>query len=106
MPVLGALLVVLFEWIGSFVVKYLGQKAGFWVICVGTILASYLALRVAIGGIVAGLIGAAPAMVGTMLTWFVPPQFQAIIAARVAAQVAIAMYQWQLNLRHAMVAGA
>lgn len=106
MPILSNLLISLFGWLGGFFVKYLGQKAAFWVICVTTIFAAYGVLRLAVAAIVSGLVSSAPDMVETALTWFVPPQFQMIVAARLAAQVAIAMYGFQLNLRVAMMSGA
>lgn len=102
MPLLGSLLVSLFGTLGAFFTQYVSKKVALWLACGVAITAAFGVLTLAAYALINGLMTAAPDTVGVALTWLVPPQLPALVGARFALQVAIAVYQYQLNLQLAI----
>lgn len=106
MPILGALLVSLFTTLGGWLVKYVSKKTALWLAVAVAIASAFAVATVVVAAAVSGLSAAAPAVVSTVLTWFIPPQLPAIVGARFAIEVAMAAYRYQLNLQLAIAASA
>lgn len=63
-----------------------------------TVLAAFALVKGAIVGIVATFVAAAPAIFPTVCSWFVPGNLDDCISARIAAELAFAVYRWQYNI--------
>lgn len=98
MPILGNLLVTLFGWLGSFFTRYVSKKVAFWSICATTVMTAYGVMLGVITAIMYGISAAMPGFIGAIMSWLIPSILPSLLAARAAAQVAIAIFKWQLNL--------
>jgi hypothetical protein len=108
MPLLGALLVNLFGAIASFFGLWLTKKAAI----VTAALAVFAALTVGLMAALAAAITAAlelealPDAVIFGMSYFMPGNFPGLFSAVIAAEVAIALYRWNVkNLELATYAG-
>lgn len=62
------------------------------------ILAGFAVVKGAIVALVAGVAVSTPPILGVLASWFVPYNLDDCIAARIAAELAFAVYRWQYNI--------
>lgn len=106
MQLLGSLLVNLFGWLGTYLTVRLGQKVAFWVATSAAVALAYTALLATVKGLAVVVSYQLPPAADAALSWIIPNVVPELIATRLAAQVAISIYTYQLNLRLALVAGS
>lgn len=62
------------------------------------VLTAFAIVKASVVAIVAGIAAATPAILGTVCSWFVPYNLDDCISARIAAELAFAVYRWQHNI--------
>jgi hypothetical protein len=99
MPLLAGLISGLFASLANFIGAWVTKKVAFGVAAVAT----FAALTIAMLGVLTGFIDAAlavgvlPASVIFGFAYFMPASFPACVAAIVAADIAIALYKWNVE---------
>lgn len=102
MPLLGGLLVSIFSHLVGFFVQWMSKKIAIGAAAVAVFLSLTLALWAAVGAILNTVVVMLPADSGILMGMWVaiPDNAQAVVAATIACDTAIALYRWNVeNLR-------
>lgn len=98
MPVFATLLINIVGAVMAWFARRVAARYAFFLAAVAAVVVAWGVMASALEAILAGIEAAAPPILATVTSWFVPGNLSACIAARIAAELAVSIYHWQMNI--------
>lgn len=98
MPIFATLLINVVGAIVAWFSRRVAARYAFYLGAVVAVVAFWAGMAAALEGILSAIEAAMPPILGIVTSWFVPGNLSAVIAARIAAELAISIYKWQMNI--------